>query len=238
MKNQYFGDINDYYKYGLLRALLRPASMDLLVGWMLTPDEGSTDGRKTSYLDRPDRYRSLDPELFDFLSRAVQNDQRRGVSAIEETGLLPRASYFSRFIPDGRNERSGYFDALLSMGGDIIFFDPDNGLEIKSKDRGHKSSSKYLFFDEVQRTWSSGRSVLIYQHFPRVGHEAYTKSRLQDLRRITSGPWISSVRTSHVLFLLAAQPEHAPPLEAGIEEVRESWGREFKEVQVLQPVEL
>ncbi|WP_103027685.1 hypothetical protein [Salinibacter altiplanensis] len=121
MKNQYFGDINDYYKYGLLRALLRPASMDLLVGWMLTPDEGSTDGRKTSYLDRPDRYRSLDPELFDFLSRAVQNDQRRGVSAIEETGLLPRASYFSRFIPDGRNERSGYFDALLSMGGTSSF---------------------------------------------------------------------------------------------------------------------
>jgi hypothetical protein len=38
MKNQYFGDINDYRKYGLLRALQSTGDGSLLVTWMLTPD--------------------------------------------------------------------------------------------------------------------------------------------------------------------------------------------------------
>lgn len=238
MKNQYFGDINDYYKYGLLRALLSPTSMDLLVAWMLTPNEGSTDGNKTSYLDKPDRYRSLDPELFDFLNEAVQNDEPREVSVLEETGLLPRASYFSRFIPDDREERRDYFDDLLSMRGEVVFFDPDNGLEIKSKERGHKNSSKYLFYDEVEQTWSSGRSVLIYQHFPRVDRDEYTKSRAKDLSQITSAPWICSFHTSNVLFLMVPQPDHAESLETGVKQAREVWGGEFKDVHVRSPSQL
>jgi hypothetical protein len=41
MKNQYFGDINDYRKYGLLRMLHSTGDGRLLVAWMLTPDDGS-----------------------------------------------------------------------------------------------------------------------------------------------------------------------------------------------------
>jgi hypothetical protein len=44
MKNQYFGDINDYRKYGLLRMLQSSGGGRLLVAWMLTPDDGSRDG--------------------------------------------------------------------------------------------------------------------------------------------------------------------------------------------------
>ena len=33
MKDQYFGDINDYRKYGLLRPIIASS------GWMLTPDD-------------------------------------------------------------------------------------------------------------------------------------------------------------------------------------------------------
>ena len=50
MKNQYFGDINDYRKYGLLRTLQSTGSGRLLVAWMLTPDDGSRDGGFRSYL--------------------------------------------------------------------------------------------------------------------------------------------------------------------------------------------
>jgi hypothetical protein len=45
MKNQYFGDVNDYRKYGLLRALQSTWNGSLLVAWMLTPDDGGRDGR-------------------------------------------------------------------------------------------------------------------------------------------------------------------------------------------------
>ena len=45
MKDQYFGDINDYRKYGLLRAVVCTSGLRLMVAWMLTPDDGSTDGK-------------------------------------------------------------------------------------------------------------------------------------------------------------------------------------------------
>jgi hypothetical protein len=45
MKNQYFGDINDYRKYGLLRAFLSTGIGGLLVARMLTPDDGGQGGR-------------------------------------------------------------------------------------------------------------------------------------------------------------------------------------------------
>ncbi len=58
MKNQYFGDVNDYRKYGLLRALQGDGAGGLLVAWMLTPDDGSGDGGLRSYLAGPRRWRS------------------------------------------------------------------------------------------------------------------------------------------------------------------------------------
>ena len=36
MKNQYFGDVNDYRKYGLLRLLGRAGKVKIGVCWMLT----------------------------------------------------------------------------------------------------------------------------------------------------------------------------------------------------------
>src|SRR5687768_3003787 len=64
MKNQYFADINDYFKYGILRCLGK-GGLRIAVCWMLTPDDGRSDGRKISYLSNPDRWRNYDPVLFD-----------------------------------------------------------------------------------------------------------------------------------------------------------------------------
>ena len=44
MKDQYFGDVNDYLKYGLLRALQSQGDLKLLVAWMLTPNDARSDG--------------------------------------------------------------------------------------------------------------------------------------------------------------------------------------------------
>jgi hypothetical protein len=44
MKNQYFGDENDYKKYGLLRMLAGEVKMKTAVCWMLTPDVEVGDG--------------------------------------------------------------------------------------------------------------------------------------------------------------------------------------------------
>ncbi|MCJ7618838.1 MAG: hypothetical protein MUP64_01300, partial [Anaerolineae bacterium] len=67
MKNQYFGDVNDYRKYGLLRVLTNGGEIKAAVCWMLTPDDGRGDGGFTSYLEQPDKWRHFDPLLFDHL---------------------------------------------------------------------------------------------------------------------------------------------------------------------------
>lgn len=40
VKHQYVGDINDYRKYALLRALSAGGANRIGVCWMLTPDDG------------------------------------------------------------------------------------------------------------------------------------------------------------------------------------------------------
>ncbi|MDO8501594.1 MAG: hypothetical protein Q7S20_07100 [Gemmatimonadaceae bacterium] len=50
MKHQYFGDVNDYRKYGLLRILQQASGLRLGVCWMLTPDDTRTDGKFVAYL--------------------------------------------------------------------------------------------------------------------------------------------------------------------------------------------
>lgn len=52
MQNRYTGDIGDFSKLGLLRAL-RNADLSIGLNWYLTPDEThNSDGRHVSYLDQ------------------------------------------------------------------------------------------------------------------------------------------------------------------------------------------
>ncbi len=51
MKNQYFGDIYDYIKYGLLRRLSPKGEVSTTLCWMLTPNDQGKDGHRISYLE-------------------------------------------------------------------------------------------------------------------------------------------------------------------------------------------
>jgi hypothetical protein len=56
LKNQYFGDVNDYRKYGLLRALSSVTGLPVGVCWLLTMDDGRSDGEFRRYLEEPVRF--------------------------------------------------------------------------------------------------------------------------------------------------------------------------------------
>jgi hypothetical protein len=68
MKEQYVGDLNDYRKYALLRALAAGGENRIAVAWMLTPPDDRNDGNKRAYLDQPEKHRRFDPDLFDLWS--------------------------------------------------------------------------------------------------------------------------------------------------------------------------
>ena len=88
MKNQYFGDIHDYIKYGLLRQLSGHGKLSTAVCWMLTQNDERQDGRRIAYLREPESWRGFDPPLFDCLRSAVLDRNLRDVEILENSGLL------------------------------------------------------------------------------------------------------------------------------------------------------
>ncbi len=115
MKNQYFGDINDYRKYGLLRSIIRATGLRLLVAWMLTPDDGSTDGKFISYLQQSKKWSEHDPALFHKLKEVLGSEQNRRVALIEKSDLLPNTEFFSNLTPDLGSDRGSWFRSLADM---------------------------------------------------------------------------------------------------------------------------
>lgn len=241
MKNQYFGDINDYRKYGLLRALQSSGDGSLLVAWMLTPDDGGRDGGFRSYLEASHTWAKYDPDLFAGLARLLRSAPQPSVSLIEESELLPRATYHSVLVPDGRRERNAWRDDLLraASGVDLVFVDPDNGLEVPSKPVGRKGSSKYVAWQEVQALWEAGCSLLIYQHFPREPRDNLAARLIAELRERTGARFSEAFRTPHVLFLLAAQERHARRFAEVVPLLLRRWQRQIKPMELantpLQP---
>jgi hypothetical protein len=225
MKNQYFGDVNDYRKYGLLRALSGYGDLKIGVCWMLTPNDGRTDGRFVRYLDDPSAWRRFDPQLFDALRRCVKADRIRNVQRAERDGILPSARFFAEEVTDDRAARQGYVRRMLEHIADVdlAFFDPDNGLEVRSKPLGQKNSSKYLYKSELKAAYEAGHSVLVYQHFARENRRSFVTSKAAEIHTCTGVPRLYAYRTARVVFLLAAQPRHADHFRARTERLSETW---------------
>ena len=103
---------------------------------MLTADDERGEGRKTDYLQRPSEWRAYDPALLDQMRNSVLTRQARDVRIVQDSGIIPRSSFFSQILHDGRIGRQEFSDeALGSFAGkaDLIFYDPENGLEVPSR---------------------------------------------------------------------------------------------------------
>ena len=230
MKNQYFGDISDYRKYGLLRLLSRMGSTKTAICWMLTPDDNRPEGKFITYLDQPGKWRFYEPGLFDCLKTIVIDENKRDVSEAQKHQIIPSALYFTDILPDEAPQREEYFSLFMRMtqGYDLVFFDPDNGIEVKSKPYGHKGSSKYLYWSEIKDAFSTSHSLLIYQHSPRIRKSQFVKSIVLPLAAHTGSQLIYSFQSQYVIFLLVCQEKHQQALQEAIQKVEEVWGEEFE----------
>lgn len=166
MKNQWFGDVSDYRKYGLLRLISNTTHLNIGVCWMLTEkDDKGTSYNRLQYLRSPQRWRHYDENLYDFLYQRVIKENSIEVAAIENNDILPVRTFYSEKLSDDSN-RPSYFERLKqSMRAcDVLFIDTDNGMEISSVSKIHKHSSKYLYWDEARDLYKSGYSLLIFQY--------------------------------------------------------------------------
>ncbi|WP_119257809.1 hypothetical protein [Shinella zoogloeoides] len=229
MKDQYVGDINDYRKYALLRALSSGGANHIGVCWMLTASDGRTDGNKLAYLQQPERHRHVDPKLFDILADAAAEPDRRRLATIEGSGAVPSAIYHNALLPDELAGRHAFMGrcAYEFRDVDLIFFDPDNGLEVSSLPKGRKNSSKYLYLDEVAAFYGSGKSLLIYQHFPRIERAVFLARCAERLRAAAPGASLRAFSTAHVVFLLLLHPDSPPQLHSAADVASTRFAHEF-----------
>lgn len=224
MKNQYVGDVNDFCKYGILRALTAGGATTSTVAWMLTVDDLSRDGRKLAYLQTPERWRAADPDLFDRMARLVASGART-VAAVEASGILPHARFHTDVVPRRVDERRAHFARTLEIarGSELLFFDPDNGLEVSSCGPGRAGSEKYLLWSELVAAYSAGHSVLVYQHFPRRERTDYVRATAGLIAERTGSAAVPTFRTSSVVFFLAAQSAAADTSRSRALELASKW---------------
>jgi hypothetical protein len=183
MQDRYVGDVGDFAKYALLRALAgvpSPTQIRLAVVWCRFPDESdNNDGRHVSYLRSPE-FAKLDSDLHAVLNDIVES-RRRSISAIASSGTLPVETVFYDApvsLPnsialrpkDRARHRSAWLDACLksTVDCDLVFFDPDNGVEVTSVPKDHPKAGKYMYWDELARFWQRGNALLIYHHSNRT----------------------------------------------------------------------
>ena len=173
MKNQYFGDVGDYGKYAMLRYFANN-EIKVAVNWYLTEDDGSNDGKFTSYLEKGDM-RRYDPELFDVLKEMVANENR-SVTSFAKCGVIRDAKYYDAILPNDKKERSVWHEkALVACAEtDLVFLDPDNGaIEKKSG----KNASKFCFPEEIADYYNAGHNVVYYCQKARRTYEQWEAAK-------------------------------------------------------------
>ena len=177
MNKCYFGNFQDFCKYGLLRKLAKFArrKFNLHFCQMIT-DPRESHEKDYEYLGFENLAR-FDPILFKRLQK--WNGKRKTAGANqwvrENQEVLRGVEYNNKPIPDEDYSRRDYFQKTIADAkhGDVIFFNPDYGLAFA--DRMLKENpSRYLKAEEINLCLKKGISVLFYQEtlFPQAGDAA------------------------------------------------------------------
>ena len=234
MKNRYFGDVNDYVKYCLLRCL---ADTGLRVGicWMLTEADSRPAGKKVAFLRHGGWWRNQDPQLFDFLADSLSGEHDRNVRMLEQSGLIQGGVFFAEVLHDDFQSRREYFDeaARVLSESDVIFFDPDTGMG-KTLLAGRKGSSRYVYWHEVLKFWESGHSLVLFQRFGHENRAEFTMDLLARLGNTTGSRNVVAMSTPRVVFLLASHPAHDAVLAEAIQLIETRMGDRLKITRLSQ----
>ena len=241
MQDRFVGDIGDFGKYGLLRALtgiwppLPPEDrLSLGVVWYRNEDAkgGPNEGQNVGYLFDPQNapaYSDLDPELYACLKEIVYI--RRNVDEIEASNILGENKgeviFHEQFVPNKQNERENWFKNALDCvtGKDVVFLDPDTGILPKS----YQEKRKYICPSEVKRIMNLDRrpTIIAYQHYGRdqKGREGQVNrwrdlvDGMQEHHRILG--------TSQRAFIILPAGDHSKRIDDRLRELTQRWSKHF-----------
>jgi len=123
------------------------------INWCLTCDDGSNDGNKK--IENKPELKKIDNVLYNILSKRI---------------FSKIINYFSENIEEYREEYKKFsfeykyetdaFNKLRKQ--DIIFFDPDTGIETPSKKLSERY--KYISYRTITKYWNDNKTLIIFQH--------------------------------------------------------------------------
>lgn len=195
MQDRYAGDIGDFGKFSLLRFLFDSPEYQLGVIWYLFPNEQhNTDGRHTDYLDES-KYVFCDPELCSKLKKIIITNGRK-VKELEKANILPPTTIFysepldfhlthpSQTKVDKETrlaKRRRWLEnaAIATSSCNVLFMDPDNGLEVVSYSKTNQlKAGKYIYFSEIRRLAENRQVSVIYHHLNRHSHHGSHQNQI------------------------------------------------------------
>jgi hypothetical protein len=212
MKNQYFGDIRDLFKYDLvLELLLRSSLRRFTFIPMLTEDEPNTHGGRVNYNKARAGTRRV--VLRSFLEKCLTSN-RRNIKELEKffsyqklpkkikLKIYERSNYFRD------KTRKEYFSAIDSdlLTRSVILVDPDIGLEVKSM---RKRENKYVKYEEVKLLYDrmdKCSMLLVFQFIPRVIRKRYFSkiSKLLKQKVVGESP-VYYISDNQVVFFIVTK---------------------------------
>lgn len=186
MQDKYVADIGDYGKYALLNALIS-SDLKLFVNWYFNNQRG----RAFQYLHQEEKYGNCCPWLYSALQEIAKVPSR--LKEIESRGILPKETIFFAEPLDGLaalqlqdQHRLKWHSQALEKAekADIVFLDPDNGLESEDNARNSEGASMLsLATTEVRDYVARDKSLIFYHHFHRRG--SHPKQIQKLLRRVS-----------------------------------------------------
>jgi hypothetical protein len=233
MQDKYVGDVGDFGKYGLLRALCGlhddKRRLRLAVIWCV-PRVLEKGHNEVDYLGPGHRHAAslakCDPLLYAEL-KCLDCREQRTLKAVERSQILPAGTGFSEKpadFPTGR--RSG-------SGPQIVFLDPDNGIRGKAMRRDLAHDDKYVFLDELKKFYSAGHSLVVYHHLGRHNSAEEQVNEWEENLRATLNPvavWplVYHRGTCRVFFVAPANAIDARLLRTRRDAFLQNWQPHFE----------
>ncbi len=210
MKNQYFADRNDYFKYDLCIFLAEnlPRIKRFTFIPMLTADDASRDGGKIRYSMGVGR-----ESLFRFLQKCLDDGRREVVRLrdyFEDQNLQFEYSPYGDTLEMefSHASRDNYFEQIppSSLQSAVILVDPDNGLEVKTSRPGNLH--KYIRYSEARdllNRMSRDSVLVLYQHLAHVQREAYLADLHNRIQEELGCPAPVTIADSQIALVMVAK---------------------------------
>lgn len=187
MRDQYAGDISDFLKYALLRALARD-DRKLGVAWYYNMDRDKRpDGKHIDYIQE-DRWRSADEQLWLELNRFYVEFQRnpdfRKVTNIEQLRIWPVGTIFhgtnlEESVPRYLRNRPCWADLMTKQLSpcNLVFLDPDNSIH-------RKPTIRHTTYEEITGFHKHKERALLLIKFPaHINHEDQLRDYTDSLQK-------------------------------------------------------